>query len=202
MVDFEVVPARSALINVDLQNFFVETTKNGEALVDRIDELAAVCRDAGILVIHTAHVLRADGSNVGVLGQIVPDVIELLTDGSRSAALHERLVIDDRDVVLHKPRFGAFHGTDLETILRSRGIDTLIVSGISTDVCCDTTTREANARDFRVIFLSDGTATNDENPEPVQRATLELMGSLFGQVASIDEVLAKIGAGAKRGRAL
>jgi len=59
-----------------------------------------------------------------------------------------------------KPRFGAFQGTDLELILRSRGIDTVIVTGVATNVCCDTTAREAAVRDFRVFFLSDGTATH------------------------------------------
>ena len=82
-----------------------------------------------------------------------------LRQGSESAALHPGLVVEPRDLLLDKPRFGAFHGTDLELILRARGIDTVIISGIATNVCCDTTAREANARDFRVLFLSDGTAT-------------------------------------------
>jgi ureidoacrylate peracid hydrolase len=102
-------------------------------------------------------------------------------------------VVEPGDIILEKPRFGAFYGTDLELILRSRGIDTVIVSGISTGVCCDTTAREANARDFKVLFLSDGTATNHPDPEPAQRATLELIGSLFAQVLSVDKVLLKIG---------
>ena len=67
--------------------------------------------------------------------------------------------MDDRFAALEKPRFGAFHGTDLELILRSRGIDSVIISGIHTTVCVDTTAREADMRDFRVFFLSDGTST-------------------------------------------
>jgi nicotinamidase-related amidase len=61
VVDFDVSLDRTALINVDLQNFFVDTTEDGSALVERINELSAVCREAGILVVHTAHVLRPDG---------------------------------------------------------------------------------------------------------------------------------------------
>src|SRR5947207_379556 len=165
MVEFDVVRERTALINVDLQNFFVETTENGPEVVDRINAFAAVCRDAGILVIHTAHVLRADGSNVGVLGEIFPEAHEILGRGARTAELHERLVVDERDVVVEKPRFGAFYGTDLEAILRSHGVDTVIISGIATDVCCDTTAREANSRDFRVLFLIDVTDTVGEGTE-------------------------------------
>jgi biuret amidohydrolase len=195
MVDFAVVPERTALVNVDLQNWFVDMTPEGVALVERVNELARACREAGMLVVHTSHVLRSDGSNIGVVGEIVPEVKQgALYRGSHTAALHEKLVLDPRDVLLEKPRFGAFHGTDLDLILRGRGIDTIIVSGISTSVCCDTTAGEANARDFRVLFLSDGTAT----PAGIdaQQSTLAVMGGVFAQVLSVAEVLNKIAAAA------
>lgn len=67
MVDFRVVPERTALVNVDLQNSFVENAPEGMTIVGRMNQLAAQCRTAGILVIHTSHVLRPDGSNIGVL---------------------------------------------------------------------------------------------------------------------------------------
>jgi|SRR5713226_7867880 len=198
MVDFGVVPERTALINVDLQNSFVEGAADGLATVDRLNRLAAVCRQAGILVIHTSHVLRPDGSNIGVLGELVPKIkAGLLNRGAQSAALHPALVVQPTDVLLEKPRFGAFHGTDLELILRSRGIDTVIIGGISTPVCCDTTAREAHARDFRVLFLSDGTASTGEDAAKYHKATLDVLEDLFAQVLTIDEVLKKI----DRGRA-
>ena len=197
MVDFPVVPGRTALLDVDLQNIFVKGTPDGLEIVDRINRLAARCREAGILVIHTRHVLRPDGSNTGVLGEVAPAVKErgFLYEGSETAELHPAVVVDPHDVLLNKPRFGAFHGTDLEVILRSRGIDTLIVAGIETNVCCDTTAREANARDFRVLFLSDATSTagtKQASPAELQKATLATIGTLMGQVLTLDEVLQKI----------
>ena len=102
------------------------------------------------------------------------------------------MVVQPIDVRLDKPRFGAFTGTDLELTLRTRGIDTVIVSGISTIVCCDTTAREAHARDFRVFFLSDGTATAG-GPE-FQSLTLDVLDGLFAQVLTTEEMLAKIAA--------
>ena len=76
MVDFAVIPERTALINVDMQNCFVEATplsaRDGLAVQERINRLATVCRAAGILVIHASHVVRTDASNVGVLGEIAP----------------------------------------------------------------------------------------------------------------------------------
>ena len=202
MTELELDPGRTALLNVDLQNFFVQSAPDGAGVLERINGLAQVCRRAGILVIHTMHVLRPDGSNAGVLGQLVPAVLEegFLYAGARTAALHEGLVVAPQDITLEKPRFGAFHGTDLEMILRAKSIDTVIITGISTDVCCDTTAREANARDFLVLFVSDGTAVNAENEEEAalsQQATLNVIDGLFGHVVSIDDVKALVTSSAR-----
>jgi ureidoacrylate peracid hydrolase len=200
MVDFAVVPERAALVNVDMQNCFVHgspfSAPDGLVVQDRINRVAAACRAAGIVVIHTSHVLRPDDSNIGVLGEVAPIVKEgIIKKGSESAALHKGLVVDPRDILLEKPRFGAFHGTDLELILRSRGIDTIIVTGIATNVCCETTAREATVRDFRVFFLSDGTTTfdiGDVSAAELKRATCATLGFIFAQVLTVDEMIRKI----------
>ena len=80
-------------------------------------------------------------------------------------------------------------------MLRSRGIDTVIISGIATNICCETIAREAAQHDFCVFFLSDGTATKEMNGVPadaLQRATLASRGMVFAQVATTDEVMEKI----------
>lgn len=199
--DFLVVPRRTAFIKVDLQNCFVEgypvSAPDGPAVLRRLNAFADVCRRAGIRVIHTAHILRADGSNAGVLAEYIPEIRDgMINRGSHAAAFHKDLVIDPRDVVLEKPRFGAFHGTDLEIILRSNGIDTVIIGGIATNVCCETTAREATARDFRVFFLSDGTTTfgfGDQSAEQMQRAACATL-ALFGQVLTLAQMERKIAA--------
>lgn len=205
MVDFGVIPSRTALINVDMQNCFVEgspiSAPEGLSVLERINRLAAVCRAAGILVIHVSHTLRPDGSNVGILSELAPVVKEgIITKGSPSAALHKKLIVDPRDILLDKPRFGAFHGTDLELILHSRGIDTVIITGIATNVCCETTAREATVRDFRVFFLSDGTATSamgNASAADLQKATCATLGFIFAQVLTVDEMIAKISFGSR-----
>jgi nicotinamidase-related amidase len=200
MVDFPAVRARLALINVDLQNIFVEgcpiSAPDGLAVVARVNRLSAACRKAGVLVIHTAHVTRPDGSNVGVLGDIIPPARDgLIAQGSFPAALHSKLEVEAGDIVLEKPRFGAFHGTDLELVLRGRDIDSVIVTGIATNVCAESTAREANARDFRVFFMSDGTATRDMggvSSSELQRATCAVLAEAFAQVLSVDEMIKKL----------
>jgi nicotinamidase-related amidase len=202
MAAFPVVPSRLALLNIDLQNVFVEgfpiSAPDGVAVVERINRLSAACRSAGVLVIHTAHVTRPDGSNVGVMGEIIPPVREgLITRGSFPAQLHSRLEVLPDDIVLEKPRFGAFHGTDLELTLRARGIDGVILTGIATNVCVETTAREAAVRDFRVFFTSDGTSTPDMegiSRDDLQRATCAVLATAFAQVLTVQEMIEKLAA--------
>lgn len=197
--DFRALPHRTAFINVDLQNCFVEgypvSSPEGPALLRKINAFAGECRRAGVKVIHTAHILRPDGSNAGVLGEYLHAIREgMINRGTHSAALHKDLVIDPRDIVLEKPRFGAFHGTDLELILRSNGIEAVIIGGIATNVCCETTAREATARDFRMFFLSDGTAPfafGDVTGDQAQQATCMTL-RLFGEVLTMERMLGKL----------
>jgi nicotinamidase-related amidase len=201
-MDFAMTPQRLALINIDMQNCFVHgyptSAPDGLVLLERINQLAAVCRSAGILVIHASHVLRPDGSNLGVLEEIGLVKAGMINKGTATAALHPGLVVQPEDILLEKPRFGAFYGTDLDLILRTRGIDGVIIAGIATNVCCETTAREAWVRDYRVFFLSDGTTTFDmggATAAELKKATLATLGFLFAQVLTVDEMVEKIRAG-------
>jgi nicotinamidase-related amidase len=197
--DFRLDPRRTAFINVDLQNCFVEGTllapRNARGLLRRLNAFAARCRSRGVLVVHTAHVLREGLANAGVMPEYIPQVRNgMITKGSYWAALHRDLVVDGRDIVLEKPRFGAFQGTDLEAILRTRGVESVIVGGIATNICCETTAREAQARDFKMFFLSDGTATAgspDRPAEDHQAATCASL-KLFGEVLTLDAMATKL----------
>ncbi len=198
---FPVVPSRMALINVDMQNCFVEgypvSAPEGRAVLAGINRLASACRAAGILVIHTAHVLRVGGCNAGVMREFIPAVRAGLIDrGSHASALHRDLEVREQDIVLEKPRFGAFEGTDLDLILRARGIDSVAICGIATNVCCETTAREASMRDYRLFFLSDATATFDlsgVSREEIQRTVCATL-TLFGRVLTTDSLLDEINA--------
>lgn len=170
-------------------------------MLDRLNRLAGFCYEVGIQVIYTAQVVRPDHNNIGILGDLVPAVqAGLIDDGSVSGALHAGVRMSEGDSLLKKPRYGAFHGTDLELILRHRGIDTLIIGGIATNVCCETTAREATVRDFKVLFLSDGTATfglpdmgfGAITAKEVQRVTCSVMNFFYGQVLTVNQAIEKI----------
>ncbi len=163
-----------------MQRCFIEETPlaspDGRALLDTINGLIHTCREAGVLVAHTRGWMAKDRSNLGVMAELVPPfVVELYTEGSPTAELHEALDVAPEDLIINKARYGAFHGTDLARQLRERGIESVIISGIATNICCETTACEASQHDFRVVFLSDGTATREMNGVPaeeLQRATL------------------------------
>ncbi len=170
-------------------------------MLDRLNRLVAVCHEAGIQVIYTAHVVRPDHTNIGVLGEILPPVREgVIDEGSISGDIHARVQMSEGDIVVKKPRYGAFHGTDLELILRQRGIDTLILGGIATNVCVEATAREATVRDYKVLFLSDGTATfslpdvgfGAITAQDLQRVTCSVMGFFFAQVLTVHQAIEQI----------
>ena len=200
MTDFRVVPSKTALINIDMQNCFVEKSPvaapRGMEILPRINKLAGACRKEGALVIHTVHVVRPDGSNTGVMGEIIPAIAAgLINKGNPQAELHPGIVVGAGDIILEKPRYGAFTGTDLELILRNRGIDTVMITGICTNVCCETTAREANMRDFHVFFLSDATATFDTpelTADQIQPVVLATMRAAFAQVENTASMIDKL----------
>lgn len=200
MTDFTIDPMTTALINVDIQNCFVQDSPvaapGGAAIIPRINKLADAVRRNGGLVVHTLHVVRADGSTTGVMGEFNAAIkAGLLHKGAKSAEFHPDLRIEAGDTILEKPRYGAFFGTDLELILRNRGIESVIVTGITTNVCCETTAREANMRDYQVFFMRDGTATFDlpgVSAQQVQDAVCATLAMAFAQIETTDDMIEKL----------
>ncbi len=207
MVRWELDPRRTALLVVDLQRLFVEgyppiSAPTGPTVVEAMDKLSDTCRQLGVPVIYTAHALRPDLANIGVLEQQFPPMKEegLLASGSEPVGIDDRYRIEAGDIYLEKPRFGAFTGTDLELILRGKGIDTVVIGGIATNVCCETTAREANHREFKVVMLSDGTTSGEYSdvgfgtltPAEEQKATLTIIAYAFGEVTTCDDVAQRL----------
>jgi nicotinamidase-related amidase len=203
MTDLVIDPSRTAVVDVDMQRCFVEDTPlaapGGRAVLERVNTLVRACRDAGALVVHTRGWMRPDGANVGpVMTELVPPfIVELYTAGTASAELHPALDVDTRDLVLDKPRYGAFHATELELVLRGRGIDTVIITGIATNVCCETTAREAAVRDFHVLFAADATATRDMagvDAATLHAATCATLSMVFARIVSTEDVVRAVSA--------
>jgi biuret amidohydrolase len=219
-VRYPIIPEKTAMIVVDMQNDFVQEgapieIPRARAMVPRLNRLLDVCRAHEIPVIYIHHVIRGGDIDAGRLADH-HEVIrnnQAIIAGTRNVEIYEELRPHPGDLVVAKPRYSAFYGTDLEAILRSKGIDTLIISGTVTNVCCESTTRDAFSRDYKVIFLSDGNAAGDlpdmgfgpVSAEEVQRVVLTVLAMCFAQVSSIDQVIAeleRLSADTKASRAL
>jgi isochorismate hydrolase len=173
-------PKHTALLVIDIQNFFYRII---QPVLANIQNVINFCRQKNIPVIFTQHGHTDAPSDVGVLGEWWGEVI---LHGTMNWKFISEIEIDSKDTVLQKKRYSAFYETDLEKILRAKGIQDLIISGVMTNLCCETTARDAFMRDYRVFFLIDGTATGKEDHH---LATLKNLGYGFTYLITCEELI-------------
>jgi ureidoacrylate peracid hydrolase len=206
----EIDPARTAMIVVDMQNDFVAAgapieTPAARAMVPRLADALKICRGVGIRVIFTAHVHRRDGCDMGLFDDLHPPIAnrDALVDGTPGVDIYPDLAPAAGEHVIKKHRYSAFFGTDLDIILREWGIDTVIICGTTTENCCQATALDAMFRDYRVVFLSDATATYDYpdrgfGPMPnaeVHHAILVVLAASTAHVMSVSDLSARLESG-------
>jgi nicotinamidase-related amidase len=191
---------------IDLQNDFVApgapyACPGAPELVGAVNDVIGACREKGIPVIFTAIMHRPDGSDLGAVRHLHPLTAEgaALKEGTPGVELYPDLDVRPGDDVIRKRRYSAFFGTELDLLLRNRGVEVVIVAGVATNVCCDSTARDAFFRGYKVIFLSDGNATiplesewGSFSADEVQRFTLATTAAFFGEVAPIADVLGRL----------
>jgi len=141
------------------------------------------CRQKDVPVVFTQHGHTDPQSDGGVLGQWWGEVI---LQGTMDWKFLPEIKIESKDKIVPKKRYSAFYETDLERFLRSKGIRDLVISGMMTNLCCETTARDAFMRDYRVFFLIDGTATGKAEHH---LATLKNLGFGFAYLITCDELI-------------
>ncbi|KAA8528916.1 hypothetical protein F0562_033596 [Nyssa sinensis] len=147
-------PKTSVLLVIDMQNYFSSTAKHiFPAITTTID----LCRRASISVVFTRHSQKSP-ADYGMLGEWWNN--DLIIDGTAEAELMPEIGRRPSDEVVEKSTYSAFRGTGLEERLKEMGVEEVIVSGVMTNLCCETTAREAFVRGFRVFFSTDATATS------------------------------------------
>lgn len=196
-------PVATALIVIDMQRDFLEPGGFGETLGNDVSLLRAAigpcrtalaaARAAGMLVIHTREGHRPDlscappakiarGDPAMRIGDTGP-MGRILVRGEHGHDIVDELAPAPGEVVLDKPGKGAFHQTDLAQILQNRGIDTLIVCGVTTEVCVHTTIREANDRGYHCVALADACASYFPEFHRVGLEMIKAQGGIFGWVS-------------------
>jgi ureidoacrylate peracid hydrolase len=190
---------RAALLVIDMQKDFVDEgaimeVPMARAMVPEMARIIDACRKASIPVIYTRHVLsdRFDISPLEVAYQ--PRLRKGgMREGSDGVEIVSAIAPKVDDTIIDKHRYDAFHNTRLETVLRTiRGpgeVDTVIIIGTVTNICCESTARSAFMRDYKVVFVSDANGGLDETS---QRATLDIIGKVFGRVMTGAELTARL----------
>ncbi|KRX97713.1 Protein transport protein Sec24A, partial [Trichinella pseudospiralis] len=146
-----------ALLVIDMQEEFRQCAVK---IVNQLNRTIEICRQNNVPVIFTQHGHRQPSVDAGQLVEQWGSVIEY---GSKEWQMMPEVNLLPSDYIIsEKRRYDAFYGTVLGEMLRKLDVNTLVISGVMTNLCCETTTRSAFVRDFRVFFLSDGTATVSE----------------------------------------
>ena len=188
----------TAMIVVDMQNAYLDDegsmSKSGmditelKKTVSPVSSLITACRSADVPIIFTRYVLRADYKDAGLRSVRGPRFKEInsLVTGTWDSELDPRMDHRLEDYVLDKTRYSSFYNTSLEVILRGLGVDTLIVCGVTTEICVESTVRDAYFRDFKIIVPKDAVAAMDIDRHKGTLATIEFG---FGSVTTSAELI-------------
>jgi ureidoacrylate peracid hydrolase len=194
---------RPALVVVDMQNGFCAPQgfmakvglghENAAAVVQPILRLVESARAARVPIFYTRYSLNADYSDAGLLTELYPGFEETggMVRGTWDNALIDELQPAEGEVVIDKTRYSTFVGTDFAERLADLGVDTLVVCGVTTEICVESTIRDAFARDIRVLVPSDATAAADTQRH---EDALRVIAYGFGTVTTVDELAAALAA--------
>jgi ureidoacrylate peracid hydrolase len=208
-------PTETALIVVDMQNAYASPggyldlagfdIGGAAAVIEKIGVTAAAARAAGVPVIFFQNGWDADYVEAGGPGSpnwwksnALKTMRErpglqgrLLAKGGWDYALVDKLKPEAGDIVIEKPRYSAFYNTALDSILRARGIKTLVFCGIATNVCVESTLRDGFFLEYFGVLLED--ATHQAGPEFLQQASVYNVEKFFGWVSTTADFCGTIG---------
>ncbi|MCK4589758.1 MAG: cysteine hydrolase [Nanoarchaeota archaeon] len=181
---------KAALLIIDMQNDFVKEgalfeVKGIRKNIEDFKNLINKCREKGLPLIYSRHCYTPE--NNPIEAKLFPNLEKGgLRKDTEGWQIYSELKPQEGDTVIDKTRYDTFFKTELKSILASKNIDTVIITGTLTNVCCESTARAAMQHDFNVIFCSD---LNHCSREEIKKHTLKTIEIYFGQVMSSKEIL-------------
>jgi nicotinamidase-related amidase len=181
----------SALLVIDMQRFFLNPKSStfacgGLAILPNIKSLIQIFRKRKLPVIYTAHVHKSPEMDGGIMSWWWEG---MLIEGTPQTQVHPGIAPLAKEKIVYKHRYSAFYNTDLETTLRCLKTTDLVVSGIMTNLCVESTVRDAYFRDYRVHFLLDATGTINEE---LHLATLKNIAFGFAYVTETEGIIKQL----------
>jgi nicotinamidase-related amidase len=209
---FDLVATQAGLVIIDMQRDFLEPGGFGAALgndvsllrqtIEPTRRLLEAARTAGLTIIHTREGHRPDLADLppakkarGRLPNGIGDpgpMGRILVRGEPGHDIIPELYPMPGEPVVDKPGKGAFHATDLDAMLKNRGITQLLVCGVTTEVCVNTTVREANDRGYECVVVEDCVGSYFPEFQEMGLRMIKAQGGIFGWVASSDAVIAAL----------
>jgi isochorismate hydrolase len=170
---------KAALLIIDMQVFL---KRLAEPILPNVISLIDVCRRKGVLIVFTRHGDRDPADAYGMLYEWWQDPVLY---GSPKWELLKELSAAPNDAIVDKTRYSAFFGTNLEDKLRLEGVEDLIICGVMSNLCCETTARDAFVRDYRVFFVADATATSHDD---LHVASLKNLAYGFAYIMATEDI--------------
>lgn len=183
---------KAALLVIDMQRYFLEEGYRGYccggvAVIGNVQKLIAHFRSKGHPIIFTRIACKKDGSDLGILGRWWD---EMPMDGAPEAEIDPRLFVRpelaEGQYILTKNRYSAFYNTDLDGVLKKLKVSEVVITGVMTNVCCESTARDAFFRDYMVRFVADATGSVKEE---MHVGTLLNLAYAFADVCTTEEIL-------------
>jgi len=176
-------PGKAALLVIDMQRYF---TSVAQPIVNNVISIVECFRPNKGKILFTRHGHREPKTDGGMLGRWWGD---LILYGSAEWELIDGLPLQSSDSIIDKNRYSAFLGTELDSLLQDTGIEDLIITGVLTNCCCETTARDAFMRDYRVFFVADATAAPTEE---LHLASLKNLAYGFAYIVTTRDLCNKL----------